>query len=42
MSNFSFLFHFFVEIHESKQNSPESVAILFAYVPLKGCQAYMG
>ena len=41
----------FDKIHESKQNSPRwdaafcgvtSGAILFAYVPLKGRQAYMG
>ena len=47
-----FIFYsFFDENHVSKQNSPRwdaafcgvtSAAILFAYVPQKGCQAYMG
>ena len=50
-SMFSFLFPFSDENHISKPNSPRwdaairgvtSGAILFAYVPLKGRQAYMG
>ena len=44
-----FRFSFFYEFSLSKQNSPRwdnvpgvtSRAILFAYVPQKGCQAYI-